>query len=119
MRLGLGSGPGSSPSGVYWVGGGTLREAYTGRTIATFEGYDVGTGVRLSRDRIRQISRKIFWFRDPVTGELMTEYDGRPVRPIVYDAQVIDYRRRRDGDDDDDGGDDDGDDDYDLSLIHI
>ncbi|KAL3786084.1 hypothetical protein ACHAW5_009608, partial [Stephanodiscus triporus] len=109
MRLGLGSGPGSNPSGVYWVGSGSLREAYTGRTIATFEGYDVGRGMRVSEDTIRQISRKIFWFRDPRTGALMTEYEGRPVRPVVYDAQVIDYhrRRRRGG-----GGGGDGDDEY-------
>ncbi|KAL3810740.1 hypothetical protein ACHAXA_003350 [Cyclostephanos tholiformis] len=111
MRLGLGSGPGSSRSGVvYWVGSGSLYEAYTGKLIASFEGYDVGRGVRLSRDHARQLSRKIFWFRDPITGDVMTEYGGRPVRPIVYDAQVIDYHRGRRDDDDDDNYYDDGDD---------
>jgi hypothetical protein len=96
MRLGLGSGRGSTSTGmVYWVGSGSLHEAYTGKLIAIFEGYDVGRGMRLSEDRMRQLSRKIFWFRDPITGEVMTEYNGMPVRPIVYDAQVIDYHRDR------------------------
>ena len=96
MRLGLGSGRGSTKSGmVFWVGTGTLHEAYTGKLIAIFEGYDVGRGMRLSQNTMRQISRKIFWFRDPKTMEVMTEYRGRPVRPIVYDAQVIDYHRDR------------------------
>ena len=106
MRLGLGSGRGSTKSGmVFWVGSGTLHEAYTGKLIAIFEGYDVGRGMRLSQNTMRQISRKIFWFRDPKTMEVMTEYRGRPVMPIVYDAQVIDYHRDRDDDDgEEDGG---------------
>jgi hypothetical protein len=97
MRLGLGSGPGSCPSGVFWVGSGALYEAYSGRMVAIFEGFDVGKGLRPEKDRIRQLSRKIFWFRDPETGEVMTEYKGMPVRPIVYDAQVIDFHRNNSG----------------------
>ena len=98
MRLGLGSGPGSSATGsVFWVGSGSLHEAYTGKLLAIFEGFDVGTGVRMSDDHMRQISRKIFWFRHPDTGEIMTEWEGKAVRPIVYDAQVIDYHRGSSG----------------------
>lgn len=97
MRLGLGSGPGSNSDGVFWVGGGALYEAYSGKQLAIFEGFDIGKGVQISDDRIRQISRKIFWFRDPITEEIMTEYDGKPVKPIIYDAQMIDYHRAEDG----------------------
>lgn len=97
MRLGLGTGPGSNADGVFWVGGGSLYEAYSGKILATFEGFDIGKGVQLSDNHIRQLSRKIFWFRDPTTGEIMTEYNGKPVKPIVYDSQMIDYHRADDG----------------------
>mmetsp|Transcript_223 Transcript_223/g.421 ORF Transcript_223/g.421 Transcript_223/m.421 type:complete len:299 (-) Transcript_223:96-992(-) len=92
MRTGLGTGPGSSPH-TYWVGGGALYEAYSGKKIAIFEGFDVGKGVQLGENHVRQLSRKIFWFRDPDTGDVMTEYEGEPVRPIVYDCQMIDYHK--------------------------
>lgn len=97
MRLGLGEGPGSNSDGVFWVGGGSLYEAYSGKQIAIFEGFDIGKGVQLSDTHIRQLSRKIFWFRDPVTGEIMTEYEGKPVKPILYDSQMIDYHKGEDG----------------------
>jgi hypothetical protein len=97
MRLGMGEGPGSKPNGVFWVGGGALYEAYSGKQIAIFEGFDIGKGVQLSDNHIRQLSRKIFWFRDPVTEEIMTEFKGKPVKPIIYDGQMIDYHRADDG----------------------
>ena len=98
MRLGLGTGPGSNSDGtVFWVGGGTLYEAYSGKELAIFEGFDIGKGVQLSDDHIRQLSRKIFWFRDPTTGEIMTEYERKPVKPIIYPSQMIDYHRGEDG----------------------
>lgn len=94
MRTGSGVGPGTSPSGhVYWVGSGTLYEAYSGKELALFEGFDVAKGIRIGPDTVRQLSRKVFWFRDPQTGEVITEHEGKPVRPIVYDSQVIDYHR--------------------------
>lgn len=106
MRLGLdvsspsssddgsSSSPGASPT-VYWVGTGELYEAYSGRLLAKFEGFDVGTGVLVDDDHshVRQFSRKVFWFRDPMTNEIMTEYNGEQVRPIRYDYQVFDYLR--------------------------
>lgn len=97
MRLGLGEGPGSNGNGVFWVGGGALYEAYSGKQLAIFEGFDIGKGVQLSDKHIRQLSRKIFWFRDPVTEDIMTEYEGKPVKPIIYDGQMIDYHKAEDG----------------------
>ena len=90
MRTGLGTGPGSSPH-VFWVGEGALYDAFSGKILAIFEGFDVGKGIQLGENHVRQLSRKIFWFRDPESGEIMTEYEGKPVRPIVYDCQMIDY----------------------------
>ena len=97
MRLGLGSGPGSNADGVFWVGGGSLYEPLTGEILAIFEGYDIGKGIQINDNHIRQLSRKIFWFRDPITGDIMKEYNGQPVKPIVYDSQMIDYHRGEDG----------------------
>ena len=91
--------PGES-SAVYWVGTGELYEAYSGRLLARFEGFDVGKGVILDDDdageecsHVRQFSRKIFWWRHPESNEIMTEYNGKPIKPIRYDYQVFDYRR--------------------------
>ena len=90
--------PGES-SAVYWVGTGELYEAYSGRLLARFEGFDVGKGIILDDDgtdncsHVRQFSRKIFWWRHPESNAIMTEYDGKPIEPIRYDYQVFDYRR--------------------------
>ena len=88
----LPSSPGTSPS-VYWVGSGELYEAYSGKILAKFEGFDVGKGMLIAPGHVRQLSRKIFWFRDPQSGEIMTEYKGQEVKPIRYDYQVFDYKR--------------------------
>ena len=93
MRLGVGTGPGSADV-VYWVGSGELYEAYSGKLLARYEGFDVGRGVVLDGgQRVRQLSRKIFWFRDPETGELMKHFNGKPVSPIRYNQQALDYDR--------------------------
>lgn len=41
---------------------------------------------------VHQLSRKFFIFRDPVTGKVLTEFDGSPVVPIRYPYQHIVYR---------------------------
>ena len=113
MRLGVGEGPGSS-NVVFWVGQGSVYQVYSGKILAHFEGFDVGRGVRMKLPRddtsstsdivatpsstegkevVRQLSRKIFWFRHAETNQLLTEYNGDPVRPIQYDCQVFDYQR--------------------------
>eukprot|EP00979_Chaetoceros_neogracilis_P010934 scaffold2621_cov274-Chaetoceros_neogracile.AAC.4 len=84
--------PGSSEA-VYWVGEGQLYESPSGKIIANIEGFDVSKGVFMDQNHIRQFSRKIFWFRDPNTNELLTEYNGQPVQPIKYDWQVFDLKR--------------------------
>ena len=84
--------PGTSPI-VIWAGTGELYEAYSGRILAKFDGLDIAKGVRLSDDCVRQLSRKLCWFRDAHSNELLTEYDGQPVTPIRYDCQVFDFQR--------------------------
>eukprot|EP00591_Stephanopyxis_turris_P011417 CAMPEP_0195528290 /NCGR_PEP_ID=MMETSP0794_2-20130614/30369_1 /TAXON_ID=515487 /ORGANISM="Stephanopyxis turris, Strain CCMP 815" /LENGTH=299 /DNA_ID=CAMNT_0040659407 /DNA_START=603 /DNA_END=1502 /DNA_ORIENTATION=- len=78
---------------VFWTGQGQLYSAPSGKVLANIDGFDVCKAVRVSDDIVRQFSRKIFWFRDPNTNEIMTEFNGKPVRPIKYDFQVFDYKR--------------------------
>ena len=92
MRTGVGH-----SDTVIWFGSGTIFEAYSGRTLANFEGFDVGKGIQLDSDTVRQLSRKLFWFRDAESGELLTEYNGCTVKPIRYDHQVFDYERGENG----------------------
>ncbi|GFH60854.1 hypothetical protein CTEN210_17330 [Chaetoceros tenuissimus] len=84
--------PGSSDM-VFWFGEGQLYESPSGKIIANIDGFDVSKGVYVGDGHIRQFSRKIFWFRDPVTNELITEYNGKEVHPIKYDWQVFDLKR--------------------------
>ena len=78
---------------AFWTGQGQLYSSPSGEVLANIDGFDVAKAVRISDDVVRQFSRKIFWFRDPITNEVITDYKGHPVRPIKYDWQVFDYKR--------------------------
>lgn len=93
MRTGLGNGPGSSNQ-VYLSCTGTLHSIPSGNVLALVEGFDATRGERTEDGRVRQLTRKMFWFRHPNTGEIMTEYEGNPVRTIRYDYQVIELERK-------------------------
>lgn len=105
MRAGLGNEKGSSDI-VYWTGEGELYESPSGKLIAKVDGVEVSKGIYYVDDNInsnngiddktghvRVFSRKIFWFRDKDTNEIITQYNGRPVSPIRYDWQVFDFQR--------------------------
>ena len=78
---------------VYWAGSGTLYQAYSGEILANFAGVDVARGLRVDNATCRQLSRKAFWFTDPTTGQVMREFRGQKVDPILYEAQVFEFRR--------------------------
>ena len=95
MRSGL---PPEAPKGVYsdvvfWTADGELYESPSGTMIARIEGVETSRAVRLEDDVVRIFSRKLVWFLHPDTYELMTEFEGQPVNPIRYDAQVFDMKR--------------------------
>lgn len=102
MRTGVGSaGVVGCSKQVYWAGSGSLYQAYSGEILADFYGVDVAQGLWLddSADRAasykkccRQLSRKAFWFTHPGSLDVMTEYQGQPVKPILYNAQVFDFK---------------------------
>ncbi len=92
MRLGLGSGIGASDM-VFWVGEGQLYDSPSGEILANIDGVDVARGVKIGEKHVRQFSRKIFFFRDPKTNEIIKEFNGKEVKPIKYDWQVFDYKQ--------------------------
>ena len=78
---------------VYWYSTGTLRAYPSGELIATMEGFDTGRSVRPdpAKPFVQQFSRKIYIFRDPKTGEVLTRFNGGKGEPIAYPYQFITY----------------------------
>lgn len=78
---------------VYWYSVGTVRAYPSGETVAIMEGFDTARNVRneATPDTVYQLSRKTYIFRDPKTGERISEVDGKPVPPIQYPYQQIEY----------------------------
>ena len=78
---------------VYWYSVGTLRAYPSGETLAIMEGFDTARHARRpdAPNTTFQLSRKTYIFRDPVTGDRITEIDGKPVVPIQYPYQLIEY----------------------------
>merc|ERR1719384_129857 len=85
------------PPHVFWHCVGELRDQSSGEVLAKVAGYDVAVAAQCGEEKVVQLSRKIFFFLDPETGEAMTHYQGKPVSPIKYDYQVIEYRRGPNG----------------------
>lgn len=83
---------------VYWYSTGTLRAYPSGELIATMEGFDTGRSVRPdpSKPLVQQFSRKIYIFRDPKTGEVLTRFNGGKGAPIAYPYQFITYELKGD-----------------------
>eukprot|EP00440_Ansanella_granifera_P032637 gb/GFBE01035408.1/.p1 GENE.gb/GFBE01035408.1/~~gb/GFBE01035408.1/.p1 ORF type:complete len:358 (+),score=40.24 gb/GFBE01035408.1/:1-1074(+) len=94
MRCGAGEG---SESQVFWYCAGQLHARPGGEVLALVEGFDASLALSVSDEKMIQLSRKIFFFRDPLTNQVMTHFDGKPVRPIQYDYQVIEYSRTPNG----------------------
>lgn len=75
---------------VFWAADGELYQTPSGTILARIEGLETSHAVRLENGAVRIFSRKLVWFRDPDTNEIMDEYQGKPIIPIRFDAQVID-----------------------------
>ncbi|CAB9505344.1 Protein of unknown function (DUF1838) [Seminavis robusta] len=75
----------------FWTADGELYESPSGKMVARIEGVEASHAVRLHDNMVRIFSRKLVWFLDPDTYEIMDSYQGKPVKPIRYDAQVFDF----------------------------
>lgn len=78
---------------VYWYSIGTLRAYPSGETLAIMEGFDTARHARRDDrpETLFQLSRKTYIFRDPDSGERISEIDGKPVYVLQYPYQQIEY----------------------------
>ena len=78
---------------VFWTADGELYETPSGKIVARIEGLETSRAIRLKNNAIRIFSRKLVWFLDPETNEIMDEFQGKAVPPIRFDAQVFDVQQ--------------------------
>jgi hypothetical protein len=77
---------------VYWYTIGTVYSYPDGRALYAMEGIDTARRLPDGEDgTVHQASRKVFFYRDLETGEVLREADGQTVEPIAYDYQYITY----------------------------
>ncbi|MCS6874720.1 MAG: DUF1838 family protein [Pyrinomonadaceae bacterium] len=78
---------------VYWYCIGEIYEFPSGKLIAKVEGIDTAKILTSESTATRavQLSRKIFFYRNPTTNEILREYNGLKVEPIAYPYQLIIY----------------------------
>lgn len=83
---------------VYWYSTGTIRSYPDGKLVARIEGYDTGRVVwdEVNANKALQLSRKVYMYRDPETGEIMKDKQGNQVEPIAYPYQLISYELKGD-----------------------
>ena len=78
---------------VYWYAIGEVYSYPDGKRLLRIEGSDTARMVKSDEpDTAIQLSRKVFVYRDPVTNELLKDWEGRPVTRIAYPYQFITYR---------------------------
>jgi hypothetical protein len=89
MRVGTGE-------PIYWYCIGEIYEYPGGKLVARVEGVDTARRVKdqSEANKVLQISRKIFFYRNPKTNEIIRELDGKKVEPIAYPYQKITYELR-------------------------
>ena len=79
---------------VHWIADGGVFEYPSGKKLFGMIGFDSSTVIWPdSADQvISHLTRKTFAYTDPITGEVLTEYNGNEVTPIAYPYQMITYR---------------------------
>ncbi len=79
---------------VHWIAEGGVFEYPSGRKLFGMIGFDSSTVIWPDKPggEIIHLTRKTFTYTDAETGEILTEYNGKPVEPIAYPYQLIRYR---------------------------
>ena len=85
-------------SPVHWVAEGAVYAYPSGEKLFGMIGMDSSTVIWPDDpdDEIIHLTRKTFAYTDAETGEVLTEYDGKPVEAIAYPYQMITYRLEND-----------------------
>lgn len=86
MRIGTGE-------PIYWYCVGEVYEYPSGKLVAKVEGIDTARYIKSESNPTKalQLSRKIFFYRDLKTNEVLREVNGMKVEPIAYPYQQISY----------------------------
>ena len=81
---------------VHWIADGGVYAYPSGEKLFGMVGFDSSTVIWPEKpgDDVLHLTRKTFAYTDPITGEILTEYDGNPVEPIAFPYQLITYRMR-------------------------
>ena len=89
MRVGAGE-------PVYWYCVGEIYSYPDGKLIANVEGIDTARLMKSASSAAKsvQLSRKIFFYRDALTNEVLREANGKKVERIAYPYQHITYEYR-------------------------
>lgn len=79
---------------VHWIADGAIYEYPSGKKLFGMIGFDSSTVIWPDTlgGEVMHLTRKTFAYTDPVTGEILSEYDGNAVEPIAYPYQLITYR---------------------------
>lgn len=79
---------------VHWIADGGVYAFPSGEMLFGMVGFDSSTVIWPDEPggQIIHLTRKTFAYTDPVTGEILKEYNGQPVEPIAYPYQLITYR---------------------------
>lgn len=79
---------------VHWIAEGGVYAYPSGKKLFGMVGFDSSTVFWPddSTGAVTHLTRKTFAYTDPVTGKVLTEYNGNEVKPIAYPYQMITYR---------------------------
>jgi len=79
---------------VHWLAEGAVYAYPSGEKLFGMVGFDSSTVIWPEEpgDEVVHLTRKTFAYTDPVTGDILTDYQGNKVEPIAYPYQVIRYR---------------------------
>lgn len=78
---------------VYYYSTGTVQTFPGGRLLATIEGVDMARLLRRDPDgTVHKASRKFYIMRDPETGAVIEEIDGKPNDRYFYSYQYMTFR---------------------------
>ncbi|MEM6801742.1 MAG: hypothetical protein AAF696_10100 [Bacteroidota bacterium] len=83
---------------VHWVSDGAVYEYPSGKKLFGMIGFDSSTIIWPDDEEgeVIHLTRKTYAYTDAETGEILTEYNGNPVKPIAYPYQMISYRFEND-----------------------
>lgn len=79
---------------VHWIADGGVYAYPSGEKLFGMIGFDSSRVIwpNSLEEEVIHLTRKTFTYTDPVSAEVLTEFNGHPVTPIAYPYQIIRYR---------------------------